>query len=69
MKRNPRVADARSVCDAVGARSVIVLAFEGDRVSGSSYGETVAECRSTGRTLDAIVAALEAGRIPAPVVR
>ena len=69
MTRSLRIADAKRICDGTGSRAVIVLTFDNGRIAGSSYGETVAECRSTGRTLDAIVSALEAGRLPAPVVR
>ncbi len=65
----PKITDARKVCEALGARSVIVIAFEGDRYGAVSYGETKAECKSTGETLDAIVNRLRDGLIPAPDVR
>lgn len=69
MKRKPRIGDAKRICEELGARSVVVLAFEGDKLAAVSYGETKAECASTGRTLDAIYDALMQGRLPAPDVR
>lgn len=65
----PKITDARKLCEALGARSVIVIAFEGNRYAAASYGETRAACASTGKTLDAIVGHMDQGFIAAPEVR
>lgn len=67
--KTPKITDARKLCEALGARSVIVIACEGSRYAAASYGETRAECASTGKTLDAIADALNEALIPTPVVR
>ena len=59
MKRNPTVRDARELCNRLGARGVIVLAFEGTSYAGASYGMSRAECASYGKTMDAIGKAIE----------
>jgi hypothetical protein len=64
-----KITEARKVCEEHEARQAIVIVFDGDRVSGASYGTTKAECRAVGQTLDAIVDGLMRGAIPAPEVR
>jgi hypothetical protein len=65
--RRVSIADARRVCESLGARQVIVLVFDADgRFSASSYGETRAECGRVGKTLDAICDRLDDGRLPNP---
>jgi hypothetical protein len=41
-----------------------VLVFTDDDVAGASYGETKAECKQIGYTLDKIIEAICEGRIP-----
>jgi hypothetical protein len=67
--RAPRISDAKAICAALGSRSAIVLTFGAGRLAGVSYGETVAECKSTAKTLDAIVDAIMDRSIPSPKVR
>ena len=62
----PTVHQAHTICDSLRtARAVIVIALDRDgKIAGASYGETKLECRQTAYTLDCIVDAMEAGRIP-----
>lgn len=65
MKR-PTIKDAQRTCQALGARGVIILAFnadDGGRVAGVSYGVTMPVCRDMGKVLDQIVDRLESGDI------
>lgn len=52
---NPKISDAKAICQRLGARSVIIIALDGDRFAGVSYGETKAECSAAGRMLDRII--------------
>ena len=49
------VGHARWLTQQYGARGVVVLVFEHERVSGASYGETKAECKKLGNVLDSIL--------------
>jgi hypothetical protein len=69
MTRRPSITDARRVCEANGARAAIIIVFGDEQFGAASYGETRAECASTGRTLDAIVEALQNGTLPVPEVK
>lgn len=60
---NPTIKQARTICDALKARGVIVIAFSGDNFAGASYGETRGECKQIGHALDQIVNAINAGKI------
>lgn len=63
MKR-PTISQSSSICASLKARGVIILAFSADNVAGASYGETRAECKQMGYTMDCIVDAINEGRIP-----
>lgn len=61
----PKISQAKSICDQLRARAVIVIAVSDDgSLAGCSYGETKMECRQTGRTLDLIIDIIESGAIP-----
>ena len=62
--KQPTVHQAHAICDSVKARGVIVLTFSADNVAGASYGETKAECKQIGYTLDRIIEDLMEGRLP-----
>lgn len=51
---NPKISDAKRICQQLGARSVILIVIDKDRYGAVSYGETKAECTMTGRILDRI---------------
>jgi hypothetical protein len=51
---NPKISDAKAICQSLGARSVILIVIDKDRYASVSYGETKAECTMTGRLLDRI---------------
>lgn len=53
------VGHARWIARQYGARGVVVLVFDGERVAGASYGETKAECKKLGQVLDGIVDELQ----------
>jgi hypothetical protein len=53
------VGHARWLARQYGARGVVVLVFDGERVAGASYGETKAECKKLGKVLDGIVDELQ----------
>ena len=53
------VGHARWLARQYGARGVVVLVFDQDRVAGASYGETKAECKKLGQVLDGIVDELQ----------
>ena len=59
MRRRPSVRDARELCNRLGARGVIVLAFDGTAYAAASYGQTKAECAAYGKTLDEIADAID----------
>lgn len=64
----PTVKEARRVCDALDARQVVVVAFDGEGAFGvASYGETRGECKLAAKTCDAIADMLMDGRLPVPV--
>ena len=69
--KHPTITQARTICEALGAtyttdpvRGVIVLAFSRGNVAGASYGETKAECKQVGYTLDRIIEYIMGGLIP-----
>lgn len=62
MKR-ATVSQAKALCEALNARAVIILALDKDNIAGASYGQTKAECRETGYTLDQIIDMIDDGRI------
>ena len=62
--KHPTVHQTHVICDSLKARGVIILAFSNDNVSGSSYGETKAECKQLGYTLDRIIEDIMEGRLP-----
>ncbi len=63
--KTPTISQARTICESVGARAVIVIALDRDgNILGSSYGKTKLECRQTAYTLDCIVDTMEDGYIP-----
>lgn len=65
MKR-PTITQARHLADALGARQVIVIAFDTESFAASSYGQTRAECGDVGAVLDFIADGLRDRSIPAP---
>lgn len=63
----PTITIARKTCEAIGARQVVVVAFDGmRRYSVTSYGETKAECAAVRPTCDAIADGIASGLLPAP---
>lgn len=63
MKAIP-IAKVRALSEAAGGRGAILLVFDGEgNYSGASYGDTRAECKELGRTLDEICDGL--GRVGA----
>lgn len=61
------ITDARAVCEATGARQVVVIAFDGaGRFAVTSYGTTKAECSAVKPLCDAVASHLAAGTLPAP---
>lgn len=65
--RTPSIRDAWKLCKDIGARGVIVLAFDDGGFAGASYGDTKAECSVYGRVLDAIADEVQSGRIQVPL--
>lgn len=64
------IASARRTCEEIGARQVIVLAFDGSgRFAVVSYGETRQECRAVARVADVLADGLKSGDIAAPIIR
>lgn len=53
------ITEARKICESLGARGVIVIAFSEDDMAGTSYGATRAECADLGMTLEAIMDEIE----------
>jgi hypothetical protein len=45
-----------------------VIAFSGEQLAMTSYGETKAKCAATGRWVDYLGKELETGRLAAPVL-
>lgn len=63
----PIIGAARRACELIGARQVVVVAFDADgRYAVLSYGETKAECSAVRPVCDAIADALDSGRIEGP---
>lgn len=61
------ITTARKACEAMGARQVIVLAFDAEgNFAVVSYGETRAECAAVRATCDDIADKLKSGEIHAP---
>lgn len=61
------VAAARRAAEDIGARQIIVVAFDyAGRYAVTSYGITKAECGDVARLCDAIADGLDAGTLPAP---
>lgn len=53
--KNPEInRGAKALAQRLGAKGIIVLAFNDDRFAGVSYGITRAECAPMGRLLDRI---------------
>ena len=63
MSRWPGVKDARDMANRMGCDAVIILGVHGGRTGGASYGQTKAQCASTGKVLDEIVEAINDGLI------
>lgn len=58
---------ARATCEAVGARQVVVVAFDGTgHYAVTSYGTTKAECAAVRPLCDAIADELASGALPTP---
>ena len=63
----PTITAARKCCETIGARQVVVIAFDRDGHFGViSYGDTKAECAAVRPLCDAIADALARGALPAP---
>lgn len=61
------ITEARACCEAVGARQVVIVAFDGTgRYAVTSYGATKAECAAVRPLCDAVADALASGVLPAP---
>jgi len=71
----PTVRTAEHLARAAGGDGAIVIAFDGGRFAGASWGATMPLCRDLGRRLDAIVDAMQRGELtgdaptPAPPKR
>lgn len=63
--RNPTIDEARTLCERIGAKGVIILAFTKARFVSVSYGTTTAHCRSMGKLNDKIAEMIEAGDLAA----
>ncbi len=59
----PTVRTAEHLARAAEGDGAILLVLDGDRLAGASWGSTVPRCARLSRMLDAIVDAIEAGRI------
>ena len=57
------ITEARKICESLGARGVIVIAFSEDDMAGTNYGATRAECADLGQTLDAIIESMQTGNL------
>ena len=60
----PTVADASALCRKLGARGVIVLAFDEEQFASGSYGMTRVECRDMAALSDAIFSDIRANNYP-----
>jgi hypothetical protein len=67
MKKIP-ITEARRIAEACGAEAVVILAFGDDLVSGTSYGETMAKCKTTGKWMDGLIEKLCDGLMFPPVL-
>lgn len=65
----PTITAARHLCGVIGARQVVVVAFEGEKWSVVSYGATKEECEAVKATCDAIADGLLHGAIPGPMAK
>jgi hypothetical protein len=64
----PSVRAAQRVCESIGARQVVVIAFDGTgQFACISYGETKAECKAVAVLCEAIGDALDEGLLPSPL--
>lgn len=57
------IEEAKALAKKLGARGVIILAFDDDRISGASYGRTKKDCKSMGRLMDLITDPIEDGDV------
>jgi hypothetical protein len=62
------ITDAQRICDRVKAQAVVVIAFDGEQFSMTSYGETKAKCAATGRWVDHVGDLLAQGLIDPPAL-
>lgn len=62
------ITDAQRICDRVKAEAVVVIAFDGENFSMTSYGETKAKCAATGKWVDRIGDMLARGEILPPAL-
>lgn len=61
------ITEARRACEAIGARQVVIIAFDVDgRFAVTSYGETKAECAAVRTLCDRIADDLRSGRLEGP---
>lgn len=64
---NVTIGKAQACCEAVCARQVVVIAFDGTgRYAVTSYGATKAECAAVRPLCDAVADGLASGALPAP---
>ena len=61
-----QITEAQRIADRIGADAVVVLAFKGERFTGTSYGATKAKCKATGKFLDDVCGLIELGVIAPP---
>lgn len=57
------ITEARQICEKLGARGVIVIAFSEDDMAGTSYGATREECADLAETLEVIAEKIEQEQI------
>lgn len=64
MRRRPKIADARKLCEELGARAVVLVVLDRDGFAVTSYGETREECRQIAKLNDRIADGLASGALP-----
>jgi uncharacterized protein YbjQ (UPF0145 family) len=68
MMQKIQITEAKKIAERIGAEAVVVIAFSGEQLAMTSYGETKAKCAATGRWVDYLGKELETGRLSAPVL-